>query len=123
MIEWFTAVQVIVAVLAGILCLVIGFAGRPPNDLTLGSIALVELLLLAQLVVTIVAPLVGNEPRGSLGEFYIYLISALLLAPAGGFWALIERTRWSTVVLGVVGLALAVMLYRMGQIWFVPGTP
>ena len=123
MIEWFTAVQVIVAVLAGILCLVIGFAGRPPNDLTLGSIALVELLLLAQLVVTIVAPLVGNEPRGSLGEFYIYLVSALLLAPAGGFWALIERTRWSTVVLGVVGLALAVTLYRMGQIWFVPGTP
>ena len=123
MIEWFTAVQVIVAVLAGILCLVIGFAGRPPNDLTLGSIAIVELLLPAQLVVTIVAALVGNEPRGSLGEFYIYLVSALLLAPAGGFWALIERTRWSTVVLGVVGLALAVMLYRMGQIWFVPGTP
>ena len=123
MIEWFTAVQVIVAVLAGILCLVVGFIGRPPNDLTLGSIALIELLLIAQLVVTIVAPIVGNDPRGSLGEFYIYLISALLLPIAGGFWALIERTRWSTVVLGVVGLALAVMLYRMGQIWFVPGTP
>ncbi|GAB3608738.1 hypothetical protein GCM10027414_08630 [Humibacter ginsengiterrae] len=123
MIEWFTAVQVIVAVLAGILCLVVGFIGRPPNDLTLGSIALVEVLLIAQLVVTIVAPIIGNEPRGSLGEFYIYLISALLLPIAGGFWALIERTRWSTVVLGVVGLAIAVMTYRMGQIWFVPGTP
>ena len=123
MIEWFTAVQVIVAVLAGILCLVVGFIGRPPNDLTLGSIALIELLLIAQLVVTIVAPIVGNEPRGSLGEFYIYLISALLLPLAGGFWALIERSRWSTVVLGVVGLAIAVMTYRMGQIWFVPGTP
>ncbi|MGN6197583.1 hypothetical protein [Humibacter sp.] len=123
MIEWFTAVQVIVAVLAGILCLVVGFIGRPPNDLTLGSIALIELLLIAQLVVTIVAPIVGNEPRGSLGEFYIYLISALLLPIAGGFWALIERSRWSTVVLGVVGLAIAVMTYRMGQIWFVPGTP
>jgi hypothetical protein len=123
LIEWFTAVQVIVAVLAGILCLVVGFIGRPPNDLTLGSIALVEVLLIAQLVVTIVAPIIGNEPRGSLGEFYIYLISALLLPIAGGFWALIERTRWSTVVLGVVGLAIAVMTYRMGQIWFVPGTP
>ena len=123
MIEWFTAVQVIVAVLAGILCLVVGFIGRPPNDLTLGSIALIELLLIAQLVLTIVAPIVGNEPRGSLGEFYIYLISALLLPIAGGFWALIERSRWSTVVLGVVGLAIAVMTYRMGQIWFVPGTP
>lgn len=123
MIEWFTAVQVIVAVLAGLLCLVVGFAGRQPNDLTLGAIALVELLLLAQLVVTIVAPIVGNDPSGSLGEFYIYLISALLLPVAGGFWALIERTRWSTVVLGVVGLAIAVMTHRMGQIWFVQGTP
>jgi hypothetical protein len=112
-----------VAVLAGLLCLVVGFIGRPPNDLTLGAVALVELLLVAQLVVTIVAPIVGNEPSGSLGEFYIYLISALLLPAAGGFWALIERTRWSTVVLGVVGLAIAVMTYRMGQIWFVQGTP
>jgi hypothetical protein len=123
MIEWFTAVQVIVAVVAGLLCLVLGFIGRTPNDLTLGAIALVELLLIAQLVVTIVAPILGNDPVGSLGEFYIYLISALLLPAAGGFWALVERTRWSTVVLGVVGLAIAVMTYRMGQIWFVPGTP
>ena len=123
MIEWFTTVQVFVALAAGILCLVVGLIGRPPNDLTLGAIVLVELLLVAQLVVTIVAPLVGNDPTGSLGEFYIYLISALLLPVAGGFWGLIERTRWSTVVLGVVGLAIAVMTYRMGQIWFVQGTP
>lgn len=123
MILWFTAVQVIVALVAGLLCVVVGLIGRPPNDLTLGAIALVELLLIAQLVVTIVAPTVGNEPAGSLAEIYIYLISAVLLPVAGGFWALIERTRWSTVVLGVVGLAIAVMTYRMGQIWFVPGTP
>lgn len=123
MIEWFTAVQVIVALLAGLICLVLGFIGKQPNDLTLGSIVLVEVLLIAQLVVTIVAPTVGNEPSGSLAEFYIYLISALLLPVAGAFWALIERSRWSTVVLGVVGLAVAVMLYRMGQIWFVQGTP
>ncbi|MGN6125329.1 MAG: hypothetical protein ACTHON_02090 [Humibacter sp.] len=123
MIEWFTTVQVFVALAAGILCLVVGFIGRPPNDLTLGAIALVELLLVIQLVITIVAPLVGNDPTGSLGEFYIYLISALILPVAGAFWGLIERTRWSTVVLGVVGLAIAVMVYRMGQIWFVQGTP
>ncbi|GAB3385897.1 hypothetical protein GCM10027568_03550 [Humibacter soli] len=123
MIEWFTTVQVFVALAAGILCLVVGFIGRPPNDLTLGAIALVELLLVIQLVITIVAPLVGNDPTGSLGEFYIYLISALILPVAGAFWSLIERTRWSTVVLGVVGLAIAVMVYRMGQIWFVQGTP
>jgi hypothetical protein len=51
----------------------------------------------------------------------VYLISAIILPVAGGFWALVERSRWSTVILGLIGLALAVMLYRMGQIWFVQG--
>ncbi len=114
MIEWFVALQVGVAVIAGVLCLVLG-------DVTMGAVALVELLLIVQLVMAIVAPAVGNSPSGSLAEFYIYLISALLLPLAGGFWALIERNRWSTVILGGVCLAIAVMVYRMGQIWFVQG--
>jgi hypothetical protein len=122
MIEWFVALQVGVAVVAGLLCLALGFAGRVPGDLTMGAVALVELLLIAQLVMAIVAPAVGNSPSGSLAEFYIYLISALILPLAGGFWALIERTRWSTVILGGVCLAIAVMVYRMGQIWFVQGS-
>ncbi|QNE34776.1 hypothetical protein [Leifsonia shinshuensis] len=121
MIEWFVALQVGVAVVAGVLCLVLGFAGRVPGDVSMGAVALVELLLIVQLVMAIVAPLVGNPPTGSLAEFYIYLISALLLPLAGGFWALIERNRWSTVILGGVCLAIAVMVYRMGQIWFVQG--
>lgn len=48
-------------------------------------------------------------------------MSALLLPAAGVFWALVERTRWSTVILGVVCLAIAVMVYRMNVIWFVQG--
>lgn len=121
MIDWFTTVQVVVACAAGVLCVVLGLAGRVPNDLTMGAVALVELLLIVQLVIAIVSPAVGNPPSGSLPEFYIYLISALILPAAGGFWALIERNRWSTVILGGVCLAIAVMVYRMGQIWFVQG--
>lgn len=121
MIEWFVALQVGVAVIAGVLCLVLGLGGRVPGDVTMGAVALVELLLIVQLVMAIVAPVLGNSPSGSLAEFYIYLISALLLPLAGGFWALIERNRWSTVILGGVCLAIAVMVYRMGQIWFVQG--
>ncbi|NQX11461.1 hypothetical protein HQQ80_07480 [Microbacteriaceae bacterium VKM Ac-2855] len=117
MIDWFTTIQISLAVIAGLLCLILGLLGRQPSDLTVGATAIVELLLIVQLGVTIVSPTAGNEPTGSLPEFYIYLISALLLPPAAGFWALIERTRWSTVILGVVCLALAVMLYRMNQIW------
>lgn len=117
MIEWFTYAQVGVAVVAGLLCLVLGLAGRQPNDYSMGATLLVELLLIAQLVVAIVSPFVGNPPRGSLPEFYIYMISALLLPPLAGFWALLERNRWSTIVLGVICLAVAVMVYRMYQIW------
>ncbi len=119
MIEWFTWVQVGVAVVAGLLCLTLGFLGRQPNDYSMGAALLVEVLLIVQLVVAIIAPLAGNPPTGSLPEFYIYLVSALLLPPLAGFWALLERNKWATVVLGVICLAVAVMVYRMYQIWAV----
>lgn len=119
MIEWFTITQISVAVVAGLMCIVLGLVGRVPNDLTMGATALVELLLIGQLVVAIAAPAFGNTATGSVPEFYTYLISAIVLPVAGGFWALVERSRWSTVVLGVVCLAIAVMLYRMEQIWTV----
>jgi len=119
MVEWFTWVQVAVALIAGLGAVVLGLVGRAPDDFTLGAAVLVELLLIAQLVVAIVAPAVGNSPTGNLLEFYVYLISAIIIVPLAGFWALIERTRWSTVVLGVGCLAIAVMVYRMHQIWAV----
>ena len=121
MIEWFMWLQLGVATLAGLLCIALGLAGRKPNDLTMGATALVELLLIVQLVVAIVAPLTGNNATGSLLEFYTYLISAILVPVAAAAWALIERSRWSTVILGVAGLGVAVMVYRMWQIWTVQG--
>ncbi|WP_448809522.1 hypothetical protein [Agromyces bauzanensis] len=119
MIDWFTWVQLAVAIAAGLLCIVLGLAGRAPNDVTNGALVLVEVLLVVQLVVAIAAPAFGNEATGSLLEFYTYLVGALLLPPAAIFWGLLERNRWSTVVLGVAALAVAVMVYRMLQIWTV----
>jgi hypothetical protein len=119
MIDWFAWVQVAIAVAAGVLCIASGLAGRVPSDLTNGALALVELLLIVQLVVAIAAPAFGNEPTGNVLEFYVYLVGALLIPPAAVFWALLERSRWSTVVLGVAALAVAVMVYRMLQIWTV----
>jgi len=119
MIEWFTWVQVAVAVLAGLLCVGLGLAGRLPSDLSIGALAAVEALLLVQVVVALAAPAFGNEPTGSVLEFVVYLIGAILLPLGAGFWALIERNRWSTVVLGVAALGVAVMVYRMFQIWTV----
>ena len=119
MILWFTIAQVVVAVLAGLLCLIAGLAGRRPSDLTVGSLALVELLLIAQIVVAIIAPFAGNPPSGSALEYWVYLISAALLPIAGVGWALVERSRWSTVVMGIAALAVAVMVWRMHVIWTV----
>ena len=119
MIAWFEYLHITVAVLAGLFCLVLGFVGRGPSDYTLAATALVELLLLVQVVIGLVAPLAGNPPSGSLPEFWVYLVSAVLLPPAAVAWALVDRNRWSTAILGVACLAVAVMLYRMGQIWFV----
>jgi hypothetical protein len=121
MIEWFTGLQLGIAVAGGVLCVILGLRGRIPTDLTMGVTALVELLLIVQLAVALAAPLAGNRATGSLLEFYVYLISALLLPPAAGFWALVERNRWSTVILGVVCLSVAVMIFRMQQIWTLQG--
>jgi hypothetical protein len=117
MILWFTIAQIAVAVLAGLFCIIAGLAGRRPSDVSVGSLALVEVLLIIQVVVAIVAPLAGNPPTGDLLEYWVYLVSAALLPIGGVLWALMERSRWSTVILGVAAFAVAVMLWRMQVIW------
>lgn len=119
MILWFTIAQLVVAVAAGLFCVIAGLAGRRPSDWTVGALALVELLLVAQIAVAIIAPLAGNPPTGSLLEFWVYLVSAALLPLAGVAWALLERSRWSTVIMGIAALSIAVMVWRMQVIWTV----
>ena len=121
MIEWYTYTTIAVASVSAIICVVAGALGRTPNDVTLGSLAVVELLLLGQLIISIVAPFVGNEPTGSALEFWVYLVSVVLVPLAACFWALLERSRWSTLVLAVAGISVAIMVYRMWQIWTVQG--
>jgi hypothetical protein len=119
MILGFTVVLVGVAVLAGLLCVILGLAGRRPADLTILSLVAVEVLLIAQIVIALLAPVFGNAPTGNPAEFWVYLVSAAVIPPLAVVWALTDRSRWSTVVLGVGAFAVAVMAYRMYQIWTV----
>lgn len=119
MILWFTIVQIVIAVAAGLFAVTAGLAGRRPSDYTVGALAAVELLLIVQVVAAIIAPLSGNPPTGDLLEFWVYLISAVLLPVGGVTWALLERSRWSTVILGLLAFAVAIMLWRMEVIWTV----
>ena len=117
MILWFTIAQIVIAVAAGVFCLIAGLIGRRPSDFSVGALALVEVLLVVQVIVAIVAPLAGNPPTGDLLEYWVYLVSAVLLPIGAVLWALMERSRWSTVILGVAALAIAIMLWRMQVIW------
>ena len=119
MITWFMWAQFVIASAAGLLAIVLGLAGRKPNDLTMGLTALVGVLLIVQFVIALLSPAFGNTATGSVLEFYTYLVSAVLIPPAAIAYGLVDRTRWSTVVLGVACLAVVVMVYRMHQIWFV----
>ncbi|WP_413353964.1 hypothetical protein [Microbacterium sp. 1P06AB] len=117
MIAWFTVAVIAVACAAGLLCTVLGLAGRRPSDLTVGTQALILVLLIVQVVISVIAPFAGNPPSGDLLEFWVYLVSAVLIPPAAVIWALIERSRWSTVVMGVAAFAIAIMVWRMNVIW------
>ena len=117
MIQWYAVLEVAIAAAAGMLCVVLGLFGTKPGDLSMGAAALVEVLLLGQLGIAIVAPFAGNSPTGNIVEFYIYLVAALVIPVLASFWALVERDRWSTVILGIACLAIAVMTVRMNIIW------
>lgn len=118
MILWFGIAQVAVALLAAVVCLWQWALKRGTNDYTLGATLLVGVLLLVQLVVSMVQPLVGNPSVGDPLEYWMYLIVALILPFAAGFWALFDRKRSANLVLLLVNVSAAVMIYRMLVIWF-----
>jgi predicted membrane channel-forming protein YqfA (hemolysin III family) len=118
-IEWFYWVQLAVAILAGLFAVGFALARRAPNDYTVGSMVMLGVLLLVQIVVAIFQPALGNEPTGSALEFWMYLVTAFLMVLAGTIWALVERSLRSTVMLGLLAGSIAVMLVRMNTIWFV----
>lgn len=117
MFEWVYQIQVFYALFAGLFVVCLGIFRRPPSWLSVGVIAVVEGLLLVQLAVTIALVSTGSGAKGDTVEFFGYILTALIVPPAAVGWAVIERTRWSTLVIGISGLTVAVMLVRMWQIW------
>jgi hypothetical protein len=118
-IEWFAWVQGVVTALAALVAIGFAIRGKTPNDYTLGAALLVGAFLIAQIIISIVAPSMGNEPTGSLLEYWMYLITAAIMVPAAMLWALVERTVMANVVLGFLGASITVMILRMHQIWFI----
>jgi hypothetical protein len=117
MFEWAYLAQVYLALAAAFYCISLGLINRAPSWWSVGAVALVEGFLLVQLAVTIALVASGNQAKGDTVEFFGYILTALIVPPAAVGWAIVDRSRWSTVVLGVSGLTVAIMLVRMWQIW------
>ncbi|MEJ1194858.1 hypothetical protein ACLKOZ_11050 [Arthrobacter sp. R4] len=107
-----------VGLLSSGICLVAGILKKAPNDLTILSVAGVELALVVYLVGSIVRVMAGEPIAGEAWEFWGYLVTAMLLPPAAVYWSILERTRWSNFVLAAVGVTALVMAARMNQIWY-----
>lgn len=117
MIEWLTITNFTLAVVAGLIAVISGIRGTEPRDLTVLATLAVSALVLVQGIVAVVQPMVGNAPQGDPLEFWMYAVTAFLMPVLVTVWAFIDRTRFATVGLGVVSLAVAVMFVRMSVIW------
>ncbi len=117
MIDWLTVASVACAVVAGLIAVVAGIRGNPPRDLTVLATLSVGAVLVVLVGVAIVQPLVGNPPGGDAREFWLYLITAFAMTIGVTAWALVDRTRFATIAMGIVSLAIAVMIVRMSVIW------
>jgi hypothetical protein len=77
-----------------------------------------ELLLVVQGVLAVVRLAGGHRPA-ELSTFLAYLGSVVLLPVAGVLWARSEPTRWAGTVLSVAAVTVAVMLWRLVDLWAV----
>lgn len=91
---------------------------RRTGRVVLGALAVVEFLVLAQLVAAVVLLVGGHRPVGATVEFLGYQLATVLVLPAGAVWSLSDRSRWAVGVLTVACLSVAVMTVRMNQLWF-----
>lgn len=114
---WFIA-GALIGVASTIICVVAGVLRKKPNDVTILSLAGVELFLLVYAAASAIRLAGAESLVGEAWEFWGYLFTAIMLPVAGFYWALMERTHWSNYVMGFVGVTVAVMLARMAQIWY-----
>lgn len=117
MIEWWTVTSITFAVAAGLWTVVSGMRGFTPRDSTVLSTAGLAIVLAVQMGIAIVQPLVGNTAVGDSLEFWLYLLTAFAMIVVVVVWALVDRSRYATIGMGMVALAVAVMLVRMSIIW------
>jgi hypothetical protein len=106
----------VVAVLLVLLGLASTLARRRIGLVHLVVAGVLEVLLLVQAVLAVVA-LAGGDTPPETATFAGYLAGVVLVPVAGSLWARTERTRWAGTVMAVAGAVVAVMVWRLLQLW------
>lgn len=113
----FSSVMEFAPLAAVLFCLVTLVLNKPMNVIHLAAAALIELGLLAFVALAIVRLATGGHPAGGVVTFVFYLVGSPLVLPVGVVWGLVDRSRWSSAVVGVACLVVPVLIVRMNQVW------
>ncbi|CAM5375631.1 hypothetical protein SAVIM338S_01603 [Streptomyces avidinii] len=114
------ALTVAIGVAALALAAWCGFAAwrdQPTKDWHFIGMAVVTVLVLAQLVVGLVQLARGHEPEQGRVLFVCYLLGAFATIPAAAMLSLSERTKWGSVTVAAGAVVLAVLEVRLYDIW------
>jgi hypothetical protein len=106
----------VVAVLLAVLGIVSTIARRRIGLVHLAVAGVLEALLLVQAGIAVVAMAGGDTPQET-ATFAGYLAGIVLVPVAGSLWARTEQTRWAGTVIAVAAAVVAVMAWRLLQLW------
>ncbi len=109
-----TVVIVALSVAAIVLAAIYALRDRLFDDIILGTLALLELAVLVQAVVSVVRVGALHAERAT---FVAYGLSLVVVAPFVAWTAIKEKSRWSMAAVAVGTFTVAVMTGRMQQIW------
>jgi len=109
-------VPVYVSLLVAAWALIQCARGRRFDDPLFYAVALLELVIVAQLVVGLVA-LAQTDRDVDAVTFVPYLLTAAVLPPVAVLWAASDHSRWGTAVIAGMGLVEAVLSVRLLDIW------
>jgi hypothetical protein len=113
------ALAYIVVALAGvgvIWGIVTAIVNKPPGKAQLLYAAGLEAVTVVQSIIATVKIIGGFRPV-ELATTIGYLIGIVILIPIAWFWANVERSRFSGIVLAVAALAVLAMTLRLLVLW------
>lgn len=119
MVDWLTWTLIIAGLFGAVFALISYPLWKRPNDLHIFVAGAIALLLLVQVAFGISNAIVGEGPSGNTAEWWLYLITALVVVLAGTIWSFVDPNKWSLLIHAAIGITIAVMVYRMHQIWFI----